>query len=78
MSLREEGLLVCPDDDSGNLGLEGESGNVGDAFGPVKDILLTIDLTLLGEDQFRSLLPRPDIANRELVGVEGKGDFGLE
>lgn len=60
------------------LDVVGESTEVGDVFWAVRDILLTIFLMILGEDQLRSLLLRLEVGNCEAVGVTGGGDFGLQ
>ena len=79
VSPRLEGASVpCDDDDSETLALVGESTNVGDVFGAVRDILLTIFLMIRGEDQPRSSLLRLEVANCGAVGVTGNADFGLE
>jgi hypothetical protein len=77
VSARLEGLPISWVEASDILGLVGESSSVGDVFGAVNDILLTMFLIIRGEDQPRSSLLRLEIANCEAVGVTGKGDFEL-
>ena len=60
------------------LDVVGETTKGGDVFWAARDILLTIFLMILGEDQLRSLLSRLDVGNFEAVGVTGNGDFGLQ
>lgn len=70
-------VSISWDDDSETIALVGDSNNVGDIFGAVKDILLTIFLIIRGDDQLRSSLSRLDIENFEALGVTGTGDFEL-
>ncbi len=60
------------------LDVVGETPEVGDVLWTARDILLTILLMILGEDQLRSLLLRLDVGNFEVVGVTGNGDLGLQ
>lgn len=77
VSTRLEGLPTSWIDGSELLALLGESTNVGDVFGPVKEILLTMFLMIRGDDQLRSSLLGLELANCDAVGVTGKGDLGL-